>query len=127
MKTQETVIKVLKKEHKTGTTNAGKSWETNEYTVEEDLEREDGSISETKLIATTSTAVGDLDVGGVYKAVIFITSRETEREKDGKKEKIIWNSFRITRAEKIGGEEPAKSSGTMSASTVDAVADEIPF
>ena len=119
MKTQETIIKVLKKEHKTGTTNAGKSWETNEYTVEEDLEREDGSISETKLIATTSTAVGDLDVGGVYKAVIFITSRETE--KDGKKN--IWNSFRITRAEKIGGEEPKEEPTTIAT----AVADEIPF
>lgn len=119
MKTQETVIKVLKKEHKTGTTTSGRAWETDEYTVEEDLEREDGSISETKLIATTSGNVGDLDVGGVYKAVIFITSRETE--KDGKTN--IWNSFRITRAEKIGGEAPKTESETVAA----AVSDEIPF
>lgn len=119
MKTQETIIKVLKKEHKTGTTNSGRAWETDEYTVEEDLEREDGSISETKLVATTSGNVGDLDVGGIYKAVIFITSRETE--KDGKKN--IWNSFRITRAEKIGGEEPKEEPTTIAA----AVADEIPF
>lgn len=119
MKTQETIIKVLKKEHKTGTTNSGKEWETDEYTIEEDLEREDGSVSETKLIATTSQAVGNLDVGGVYKAVIFITSRETE--KDGKKN--IWNSFRITRAEKIGGEEPKEEPTTIAT----AIADEIPF
>lgn len=119
MKTQETTIKVLKKEHKTGTTNSGKEWETDEYTIEEDLEREDGSISETKLIATTSQAVGNLDVGGVYKAVIFITSRETE--KDGKKN--IWNSFRITRAEKIGGEEPKEEPTTIAQS----VNDDIPF
>ena len=119
MKTQETVIKVLKKEHKKGTTNSGKEWETDEYTIEEDLEREDGSVSETKLIATTSQAVGDLDVGGVYKAVIFITSRETE--KDGKKN--IWNSFRITRAEKIGGEAPKEEPTTIAQS----VNDDIPF
>ncbi len=119
MKTQETIIKVLKKEHKTGTTNSGRAWETDEYTVEEDLEREDGSVSETKLIATTSQAVGDLDVGGIYKAVIFITSRETE--KDGKKN--IWNSFRITRAEKIGGEEPKEEPTTIAQS----VNDDIPF
>lgn len=123
MKTQETIIKVLKKEHKKGTTNSGKEWETDEYTIEEDLEREDGSVSETKLIATTSQAVGNLDVGGVYKAVIFITSRETEREKDGKKEKTIWNSFRITRAEKIGGEEPKEEPTTIAQS----VNDDIPF
>ncbi len=119
MKTQETIIKVLKKEHKTGTTNSGKEWETDEYTIEEDLEREDGSVSETKLIATTSQAVGDLDVGGIYKAVIFITSRETE--KDGKKN--IWNSFRITRAEKIGGEAPKEEPTTIAQS----VNDDIPF
>lgn len=119
MKTQETVIKVLKKEHKKGTTNSGKEWETDEYTIEEDLEREDGSVSETKLVVTTSQAVGNLDVGGVYKAVIFITSRETE--KDGKK--IIWNSFRVTRAEKIGGEEPKSEPETIAQS----VNDDIPF
>lgn len=119
MKTQETIIKVLKKEHKTGTTTSGRAWETDEYTVEEDLEREDGSVSETKLIATTSQAVGNLDVGGIYKAVIFITSRETE--KDGKKN--IWNSFRITRAEKICGEEPKEEPTTIAT----AVTDEIPF
>lgn len=123
MKTQETIIKVLKKEHKTGTTNSGRAWETDEYTVEEDLEREDGSISETKLVATTSGNVGDLDVGGVYKAVIFITSRETEREKDGKKEKTIWNSFRITRAEKIGDEAPKEEPTTIAQN----INDEVPF
>lgn len=119
MKTQETIIKVLKKDHKTGTTNSGKSWEMDEYTIEENMEREDGSVSETKLVATTSQAVGDLVVGGLYKAVIFITSRESE--KDGKKS--IWNSFRITRAEKIGGEESKTEAETVAPS----VADEIPF
>lgn len=102
MKTQEMIVKVIDKENKSGTNNSGQKWEMTEYTVEENMEREDGSISETKVKATTSQAVGDLDLGGVYKVVIFITSRESE--KDGKK--ILWNSFRITRAEKIGGEEP---------------------
>lgn len=102
MKTQEATVTVLKKEHRTGTTNTGRAWEMDEYTVEENMEREDGSITETKLVATTSGAVGDLEVGGIYKVVIYISSRETE--KDGKKS--IWNSFRITRAEKVGACNP---------------------
>ncbi len=53
----------------------------------------------------------------------MITSRESEREKDGKKEKTIWNSFRITRAEKIGGEDPKSEPETVAA----AVNDDIPF
>lgn len=119
MKTQEMIVKVIDKENKSGTNNSGQKWEMTEYTVEENMEREDGSIFETKVKATTSQAVGDLDLGGVYKVVIFITSRESE--KDGKK--ILWNSFRITRAEKIGGEEPKEEPTTIATS----VADEIPF
>lgn len=121
MKTQETEIKVLKKEHKTGTNNAGRSWEMDEYTIEESMEREDGSMTETKLVATTSQAVGELEVGCIYKAVIYITSRESER--DGKKS--IWNSFRITRADKVGG--TATATASEPAQTVPAVEDEIPF
>lgn len=121
MKTQETEIKVLKKEHKTGTNNAGRAWEMDEYTIEESMEREDGSISETKLIATTSQAVGDLEVGGIYKVVIFISSRESE--KDGKKS--IWNSFRITRAEKVGAFNP--TTPVAETPIAQSVADEIPF
>lgn len=120
MKTQETEIKVLKKEHKTGTSNTGRSWEMDEYTVQEEMEREDGSISETKLVATTSQLVGDLEIGGIYKVVIFITSRESE--KDGKKS--IWNSFRITRAEKVGA---CNVNATTEPTTVDTIGDEIPF
>lgn len=118
MKTQETTIKVLKKEHKTGVSTSGRSWEMDEYTVEENLEREDGSVSETKVVVSTSQAVGDLEVGAMYKVVIFITSRETE--KDGKTS--IWNSFRITRAEKIS-DAPKSESEVVAA----AVADDIPF
>ena len=118
MKTQETTIKVLKKEHRTGVTASGRSWEMDEYTVEEDLEHEDGSISETKVVATTSGSVGGLEIGAVYKVVIFISSRETE--KDGKTS--IWNSFRITRAEKIS-DAPKSESEVVAA----AVADDIPF
>lgn len=117
MKTQEATIKVLKKEHKAGTTNSGRAWEMDEYTIEEDLEREDGSVSETKLVASTSQAVGDLDVGGIYKVVIFITSRESE--KDGKTS--IWNSFRITRAEKVGACNPNAQPEK------EAINDDIPF
>lgn len=117
MKTQETTIKVLSKDIKTGNTN-GRDWEIVEYTIIEEMEREDGSIAETKLRASTTGGVGELDVGGIYKVVIFITSRETE--KDGKTN--IWNSFRITRAEKIGGEEPKAEEKQE-----ESVADDLPF
>lgn len=120
MKTQETTVTVLNKETKKGTTN-GHDWEIVEYTVQEEMEREDGSISETKLKASTSQLVGDLEIGGIYKVVIFITSRESE--KDGKKS--LWNSFRITRAEKVGAcNVNAKSE---SETVADAVNDDIPF
>ena len=119
MKTQETTIKVLDKETKTGNTN-GRSWEIVEYTVVEEMEREDGSIAETKLKASTSQAVGELKIGGVYKAVIFITSRESE--KDGKKS--IWNSFRITRADVVSEPDTTESDAVK---TVDAIDDDLPF
>ena len=119
MKTQETTIKVLDKETKTGSTN-GRSWEIVEYTVVEEIEREDGSIAETKLKASATQAVGELKVGGVYKAVIFITSRESER--DGKKS--IWNSFRITRADVISEPDTTESDAVK---TVDTIDDSLPF
>lgn len=117
MKTQETTVKVLAKETKTGNTN-GRDWAIEEYTLLEELEREDGSISETKVKASTTQNVGDLDIGGIYTVVMFITSRESE--KDGKKS--IWNSFRVTRAEKIGGEEPKSEPAKAND-----IADSIPF
>lgn len=101
MKTQETTIKILGKESKTGSTN-GQDWTITEYTCLESIEMENGSMLETKVKASAARSLGELDVGGVYNAVFFITSRESE--KDGKKS--IWNSFRITRADKIGGEDP---------------------
>lgn len=101
MKTQETEIKILSKETKTGTTN-GQDWSIDEYTVLESIELENGSMMETKVKASASKSLGDLDIGATYKAVLFITSRESE--KDGKK--VLWNSFRITRADKISDAEP---------------------
>ena len=118
MKTQETTIKILSKETKTGNTN-GQDWSITEYTVLESIEMENGSMLETKVKASAAKSLGELDVGGTYKAVMFITSRESE--KDGKK--VLWNSFRITRADKIGGEDPEK----VAEKTVDAIADDIPF
>lgn len=118
MKTQETTIKILSKETKTGNTN-GQDWSITEYTVLESIEMENGSMLETKVKASAAKSLGELDVGGIYKAVMFITSRESE--KDGKK--VLWNSFRITRADKIGGEDPKSEPETVAA----AVADEIPF
>lgn len=94
MKTQETKVKVLAKETKTGNSN-GQDWTINEYTLLEHFESESGTVTETKVKATASKTVGDLKVNGIYNVVMFISSRETE--KDGKKS--IWNSFRITRAE----------------------------
>lgn len=118
MKTQETTIKILSKETKTGNTN-GQDWSIVEYTVLESIEMENGSMLETKVKASAAKSLGELDVGGIYKAVMFITSRESE--KDGKK--VLWNSFRITRADKIGGEDPKSEPETVAA----AIADEIPF
>ena len=118
MKTQETIIKILSKETKTGNTN-GQDWSITEYTVLETIEMENGSMLETKVKASAAKSLGELDVGGIYKAVMFITSRESE--KDGKK--VLWNSFRITRAEKIGGEDPK----AQAEQTVEAIADDIPF
>lgn len=117
MKTQETTVKVLGKETKTGNTN-GRDWTIEEYTLLEEMEREDGSISETKVKASTSQAVGDLTIGAIYKVVIFISSRESE--KDGKKS--LWNSFRVTRAEKIGDSDVPTAE-----QTVEAINDDIPF
>ena len=116
MKTQETTVRVLSKETKNGNTN-GRDWTIEEYTLLEEVEREDGSICETRVKASTSQGVGDLEIGGIYKVVIFITSRETD--KDGKKS--LWNSFRVTRAEKIG------STTTDTGSPADTVNDDIPF
>lgn len=101
MKTQETVIKILSKETKTGTNN-GQDWSIDEYTVVESIEQDNGGVSETKVKASATKALGELEVGALYNAVLFITSRETE--KDGKK--YLWNSFRITRADKISDAEP---------------------
>lgn len=98
MKTQETEIKVLSKETKTGTSN-GRDWTIDEYTICETVEREDGSLVDTKVRASTTGSVGDLAIGATYKVVIYITSRESEKS-DGSKS--IWNSFRITRAELVG-------------------------
>lgn len=120
MKTQETQIKVLDKEIKKGSTNDGRAWEIVEYTIMEEMEREDGSVAETKLRASTSQAVGELKIGGIYKAVIFITSRESE--KDGKK--TIWNSFRITRADVVS--EPQETAPATE-SPIDTIDDSLPF
>ena len=117
MKTQETVVKILSKETKTGTTN-GRDWSIDEYTILESVETENGSVIETKVKASASKSLGDLDINGLYKVVLFITSRESE--KDGKKS--LWNSFRITRADKIGDEEPKADEPT----TVEEV-DDLPF
>lgn len=117
MKTQETTIKILSKETKTGSTN-GQDWSITEYTVLESIEMENGSMMETKVKASAAKSLGELDVGGIYKAVLFITSRESE--KDGKK--VLWNSFRITRADKIGGEE-AKEEESKSVEAID----DLPF
>lgn len=118
MKTQETEIKILSKETKTGTTN-GQDWSIDEYTVLESIELENGSMMETKVKASASKSLGDLDIGATYKAVLFITSRESE--KDGKK--VLWNSFRITRADKISDAEPKAEEKTQ---TVDEI-DNLPF
>lgn len=119
MKTTETNIKVLSKNLRKGTTNDGRAWERTEYVVCETTEREDGGIVETTLETTAAGMLGELEVGATYNAVIYISSREYE--KDGKK--MYFPSFRITRADKIS--EPAQTVGEQK--PVEAVDDSIPF
>lgn len=119
MKTTETNIKVLSKNLRKGTTNDGRAWERTEYVVCETTEREDGGIVETTLETTAAGILGELEVGATYNAVIYISSREYE--KDGKK--MYFPSFRITRADKIS--EPAQTAGEQKLAEV--VSDEIPF
>lgn len=101
MKTQETKVKILDKETKTGTTN-GRDWEITEYTIVEETEYKDGSVTKIKVRATAAQSLGDLEVGAEYNVVLFISSRDYE--KDGKKN--FWNSFRISQAEKVSDAEP---------------------
>jgi hypothetical protein len=101
MKTQETKVKVLDKETKTGTTN-GRDWEITEYTIVEETEYRDGSVTKIKVRATAAQSLGELEVGAEYNVVLFISSRDYE--KDGKKN--FWNSFRISKAEKVSDAEP---------------------
>jgi hypothetical protein len=119
MKTTETQIKVLSKNLRKGTTNDGRAWERTEYVVCETTEREDGSIVETTLETTASGILGELEVGATYNAVIYISSREYD--KDGKK--MYFPSFRITRADKVAG--GVKTEGEQK--LAEAVSDDIPF
>lgn len=119
MKTTETQIKVLSKNLRKGTTNDGRAWERTEYVVCETTEREDGSIVETTLETTASGMLGELEVGATYNAVIYISSREYE--KDGKK--MYFPSFRITRADKIASGEKTEGEQKLA----EAVSDDIPF
>lgn len=120
MKTQETIVKVLHKETKKGTTNDGRAWSIDEYTLLEETERDDGSIAETTIAAHTTGSVGELAVGAQYKVVIYITSRKSER--DGKTS--FWPSFRVTRAEMVG-DAPAES--TSAGKPTEEIDDGIPF
>lgn len=118
MKTQPTTVRVLKKDVRSGTTN-GHDWTINQYDVVEELEREDGSIAETRVQATTSGSVGELEIGAEYEVTIFITSRKSE--KDGKT--TYWPSFRITHAVKTK-DAPTVDTAETPAEAVD---DSIPF
>lgn len=121
MKTTESKIKVLSKNLRKGTTNDGRAWERTEYVINETTEREDGSVVETTLESTAAGMLGELEVGATYNAVIYISSREYE--KDGKK--MYFPSFRITRAEKISDGTSAKTAGEQK--LAEAVGDDIPF
>ena len=118
MKTQPTTVRILKKDTRKGTTN-GRDWAIDQYDVVEELEREDGSIVETRVQATTSGSVGELEIGAEYEATIFITSRKSE--KDGKT--TYWPSFRITHAVKTKDAPSAATAET----TAESVDDSIPF
>lgn len=119
MKTTETQIKVLSKNLRKGTTNDGRAWERTEYVVCETTEREDGSIVETTLETTAAGMLGELEVGATYNAVIYISSREYD--KDGKK--MYFPSFRITRADKIADGKKAEGEQKLA----EAIDDGIPF
>lgn len=117
MKIKDTFI-VMKTEKRNGTTNDGRSWEKTEYLLKNVLEREDGSMMETHIVADVSQSVGELKVGNTYDATVFVTSRAYE--KDGKT--TYFPSFRVTYAECI------KEGNAETAPVVqESVADEIPF
>ena len=119
MKTAETKIKVLSMNVRKGTTN-GRDWERKEYLVCETTEREDGGIVETTLEATASGMLGELEIGATYNTVMYISSREYE--KDGKK--MYFPSFRITRADKLD-DAPVKTE--VEEKAPDMFSDEVPF
>ena len=119
MKTQETIFTVKNIETKTGNTN-GRDWEIKEYIVEESVELDNGEMMTTTIPARASASVGELVIGGTYKGVMFITSRESER--DGKKS--YWPSFRITRAELVSA---CNLEPTEEPTPVDPIGDDLPF
>ena len=119
MKIQDTFT-VISSEKKSGTSNSGHAWERTEYLLKNILERDDGSLLETFIVADASQRVGELKINGEYKATVFVTSRKYE--KDGKT--THFPSFRVTAAELIG-EQSAATSETPAA--VDQIGDDIPF
>ena len=120
MKTTETQIKILDMNIRKGTTN-GRDWERKEYLICETTEREDGGLVETTLEATASGMLGELQVGATYNAVLYISSREYEKE--GKK--MYFPSFRITRAEQISDNAPVEP--IAEPTKTESVDDSIPF
>lgn len=118
MKVKE-VFTVEKTEERSFVTKAGETRKFNDYLIKNVLEREDGSLVETYLNATTTDSVGELDVGAKYNLTVFITSRMSTS--DGTERH--WPAFRITAAEKIA-DAPKKE---QPAAAADAIGDDLPF
>jgi len=117
-------FEVLNEEVKTGTSARG-DWTINEYLLKHIAEREDGSIVETHLNASTTETVGKLEVGAEYEMTICVTSRAST---DGTGKERHWSAFRCTRAAIVGtAKEKAVARAEESKTAVAALGDDIPF
>lgn len=118
MKVKETFT-IEKKEERSFVTKSGETRKFNDYLIHNVLEREDGSLIETYLNATTTDSVGELEIGAKYNLTVFITSRMSTS--DGTERH--WPTFRVTAAEKIA-DAPKKAE---QATETDAIGDDLPF
>ena len=117
-------FEVIDKQEKSGKTKDGRDWNMTEYVLKNVEECYDGSELETFIPATCGKTVDELEVGGVYDATLFISSRAS---KDENNKDRYFVSFRVTKADKLGAsgkqEQPAETKPEVSES----VSDDIPF
>lgn len=113
---------VIDKQEKSGTKD-GKDWSMTEYVLKATEERDDGSELTTVIPATASKMVDALEAGATYNATLFIASRSFTGD-DNKERHFV--SFRITKAEKIAGQQESVAKKDE-VEVAESVSDDIPF